>query len=397
MSYSQETQNKQWWQRTWTKIIAAKVLFLSILVHFLFITGATVWIVQTIYNQPKKEFKGGEEGANKRTRAVEHKVSMTKKKKSMTSPLQAKRVTTTSLSKMALPELPMMPNVATNTPVAMAGTGGMGVGGISGGMGNGGGAGGGGLTAFGMRDNRGNGLVGQFYDLKRNKNRQTNGMTPDQYSQELAKFVKSGWSESILEKYLKGFRKLYSTYIFFPRIDSHEGPKAFGSDYAEPPGLWVALYKGQVSPPETGTYHFVAAGDDVMYVKFNGRLVLDQCLYGNKSGVIPLDSYKYPGFNYVNNGFAKSLPINVTAGEFYDIEVLIGDQIPLDMWAFLYIEKNGVTYKKDAGGAPILPVFRLSGDKPRNAPPSGDKLSPPYMEDGPIWKGRSMAAPSPTP
>lgn len=369
-------------------------LIVSIVLHILFGVGATYVVVQTIAKR-KLSFQGGPPSPNPSQRALEHKVQMAKKRNTMSAPVQSKRILTTGLAKVALPSMPAMPKMDNETPARMAGMGGTGVGfgPAVGAMGNEGGTGSGGsvFSVFGMRDNRSNGLVGQFYDLKRNRNHQTNGMTPDQYAGELAKFVKGGWNDNFFDRYLKGYRKLYATQIFFPRIDSHEGPKAFGSDYAEPPGLWVALYKGQVSSPETGTYHFVAAGDDIMYIKFNGRLVLDQCLSGNKSGVNPLDSYKYPAFTYVNNGFAKSLPVSVTAGQYYDIEILIGDQIPLDTWAFVMIEKNGVSYKKDASGAPILPVFRLSGDKPR-APGSGGNASPPYQEDGPVWKGRAAAS-----
>ena len=385
-------------KRSYTAHFGGGFLAISILVHVFFGLAATYIVVQTM-SQRKLVFQGGPPSPNPSQRSLEHKVQMAKKRNTMSAPVQSKRVVSVGLSKVSLPSMPAMPNVPNEAPTKMAGMGGAGVGfgPATGGMGNSGGSGGGsGLTVFGMRDNKSNGLTGQFYDLKRNRNRQESHMTPDEYSQEVAKFVKNGWHESYLEKYLKGFRKLYATQIFFTRIDSHEGHKAFGSDYAEPPGMWVALYKGQVSPPESGVYHFVAAGDDVMYVKFNGRLILDQCLDGNKTGVNPLECYKYPTFTYVNNGFAKSLPVTVTAGEYYDIEVLIGDRIPLDVWAFLFIEKNGVNYKKDKDGAPILPVFRLSGDKPRNAHPSGGTASPPYQEDGPVWIGRSIA-PKPTP
>jgi len=398
MSYSQQRADVPWWKRTWAKIVAAKIFLLSILVHFLFFTGATVWVVQTIFPPAKPLFKGGEAGANHNTRNLEHKVQMAKKRNTMSAPVPNKRVMTSGLSKVSLPSMPAMPKTDDETPGKIAGMGGagVGIGTGGGGMGNGSGSGGGGgnFTFFGIRDNKGDSLVGQFYDLKRNRNHQMNGMNPDQYADVVSKFVKGGWSDNYFEKYLKGFRKLYATQIFFPRIDSHEGPKAFGSDYAEPPGLWVALYKGEVSAPESGVYHFVAGGDDIMYIKFHGRVVLDHCLYGNKTGVNPQGVYKYPVFSkYVNNGFAKSLSINVTAGEYYPIEILIGDQVPLDMWAFVMIEKDGVQYKKDGNGNPILPIFRLTGDK-AHAPASGGEASPPYMEDGPVWKGRSAPAKS---
>lgn len=366
------------------KRIDGKFLVISVAAHVLFGVIAAYVIVQT-YNKHKLTFIGSPPSPNPSQRSLEHEVKMAKRKNAMPAPASVKRVVSTGVAKITLPEMPAMPVVNANMPTSsmsgMAGTG-FGVSAMSTG-GQGGGGGGGMFSVFGVRDSHVNGLVGQFYDLKRTKFRQDSKISKDDYANELVRFVKGGWNETLLEKYLKGSRKLYATQIFFPRIDSHEGPKAFGSEYAEPPGLWVALYKGQVSPPENGTYYFVAAGDDVMVVKFNGRVVLDNSLYG-QSTVKATDNYKYPNFTYVNNGFQKSLPISVTKGEYYDIEVLIGDQTPLDVWAFLMIQKSGVEYKKDGGGAPILPVFKLSPDKTR-APASGDKSSPPYQEDGPVW------------
>ncbi len=53
-------------------------------------------------------------------------------------------------------------------------------------------------------------------------------------------------------------------------------PKAFWSWRKEAKGsYWVALYKGRVSPPESGTYHFVGGGDAILLVRLNGVVVLD--------------------------------------------------------------------------------------------------------------------------
>lgn len=396
----QSKHHGKWWYR----IMNNRFLFISIAAHVLLALGATYYVVQTISAKRKLTFTAAPPSPNPSQRAVEHQVQMAKKQKATSSLPQPKRISTTGVAKVTLPELPMMPSMNSSiTPDKMSGMSSSSLGFGSGGMGGGtvgGGSGGGGLfSAFGVSSKNSNSLVGQFYDLKRNRSGSLlNGdktMTPDKYRDELIKFVKGGWGESFFNQYFKGPKKLYATQIFFPRIDSHEGPKSFGSPNADPPGLWVALYKGQVSPPESGKYHFVAAGDDVMYVKFNGRLVLDNCMYKNEQ-VNALDKYKYPDFNkkneqFVDSKFAKSLTVDVKAGEFYDIQVLIGDQVPLDVWAFLLIEKEGAEYKKAPGGAPILPPFRLVREK-MPMQPAGGELSPPYDENGPVWQGRAPAA-----
>ena len=58
------------------------------------------------------------------TRALEHKVQMAKKQSTMSAPSMAKRITTTGLAKVSLPEMPAMPKLAA-PPVKMAGAGGV--------------------------------------------------------------------------------------------------------------------------------------------------------------------------------------------------------------------------------------------------------------------------------
>ena len=63
----------------------------------------------------------------------------------MSAPAQAKRITTTGLSKVSLPDMPVISTSTDFTPGKMAGMGGTGMGlGMAGGMGGAGGGGGGG-------------------------------------------------------------------------------------------------------------------------------------------------------------------------------------------------------------------------------------------------------------
>ncbi len=128
--------------KLWHKIIASNTLLLSIGLHFLFGVGATVYVVQQIQAKRKVAFQGGPPQINPSTRALEHQVSMAKKKASMSAPAQAKRITTTGLAKIALPDMPTMPHATEVMPNRMAGLGGngngFGLGGAGGGMGNGG-------------------------------------------------------------------------------------------------------------------------------------------------------------------------------------------------------------------------------------------------------------------
>lgn len=138
----------------WAGILASKFLIVSIVVHLLFGAGAAVYVVQRYQASRKLSFQGGPPVVNPSSRALEHKVSMAKKKNTMSAPAQAKRITTTGLSKIALPEIVTMPNATTVVPNRMGGIGGTGTGLGAGGMGGTGSGGGGGFALPNIMNDR---------------------------------------------------------------------------------------------------------------------------------------------------------------------------------------------------------------------------------------------------
>src|SRR5207244_13264763 len=91
--------------RRWiATILGSKFLVISIAVHLLFGVGAAYWVVQRYQANRKLTFKGGPPSPNPSTRALEHKVQTAKKQSTMSAPSLAKRITTTGLAKVALPE-----------------------------------------------------------------------------------------------------------------------------------------------------------------------------------------------------------------------------------------------------------------------------------------------------
>ncbi|MCE9612485.1 MAG: terpene cyclase/mutase family protein [Chthoniobacter sp.] len=133
---------------TWQKILASKFLLVSIGVHLLFGAGAAVYVVQQNMTKRVPTFKGGPGAVNPSSRALEHKVSMDKKKNTMSAPMQSKRITVNNpLAKIALPEMVTMANANQVIPNKMGGQGGTGNS-LFGGQGNGGLGGGG--NGFGL-------------------------------------------------------------------------------------------------------------------------------------------------------------------------------------------------------------------------------------------------------
>ena len=377
-------------------------LTFSILLHLLFGVGAVYYIVATIHPQRKQDFlPPGPKGPNASTRALEHQVQMAKKQSTMSAPVAVKRVTTTGLSRTALPAMPAMPKMdaAVMPAVAMSGMSGsgMGLGGFGNGGGGGGGGGGGALSLFGVRTRTGGSLVGHLYDLKQDRSRRPTNMTPDRYLDVARQFVQGGFREGTFAPYFQASSTLYATQLFTPNIGAAEAPEAFGVEAEVQPLLWMAVYTGRVIPTESGTYKFVGFGDDMMVVRFNNRVVLDSGFI-NPSGLksTPVHFYNIdtpPGDWYFqpekSGGHKESLPCTVEAGKPYDLQILVGEQPGGRSMFQLFLKQEGVKYQEDQKHNPILPIFRLVG----GTLPTDEGKLPPFAKDGPIWKAELPSAP----
>ena len=376
----------RWWQ--WERT-TGKFLMISIGVHILFGLVAAVYVVQQYQTARKLTFKGGPPSPNPSTRALEHKVQMVKKQNTMSAPALAKKITTTGRSKITLPEMPAMPKLAA-PPVKMAGAGGADVSFNAGSMAASGGSGAGGAAVpfFGFKETKGGGaLVGKFYDLKQTRNNQPTKLEEKNFATEVSKFV-NGWNEATFANYFVGPKPLYTTQIFIPKMNANQGPIEFGLGGRVQPKMWVVHYKGTVIPTESGTFRFVGVGDDILVVRFNGRVVLD-CGSTNPSGHAPQTFYETAGLNIEKRagmewykGLGRGDPVQVTAGESYPMEILIGEWSGIDFKAWLLIEKDGAQYEKDANGKPLLPVFKLLA----STMPSPVGEAPKIAKDAVVWK-----------
>lgn len=378
-----------WWKwRRW----GVNFLVVSIVVHLLFLGAAAKYIVQIFGPKPKQTFTAaGHQSPTAVSRVIEHKVSLARQQSSASAPVAVKRVTTTSASKSALPAMPAMPQI--DSPIAplaaMSGMGGLGTGMTgTGGFGNGGGgggSGGGGLNLFGLKTG-GAGLAGTFYDLKQTTTHLSTNMTPDMYGKIMNDFANGGFNTSVLNRYFRSTKPLYASQIWIPNIPAEEGPSAFQLRGVVQPRMWLVHYRGTVTAPASFTFHFVGAGDDLMMVKFDGRLVLSRNWYVNTNWH-PFANYDY-GFSLIAQGFAKGNAIKVEAGRTYPMEVVIGEQPGGEMFATLLQEIQGENYEKDKKGNPILPVFRMTNARP--APSTASRPFPPHRDDGPVWPAQPI-------
>ena len=251
----------------------------------------------------------------------------------------------------------------------------------------GGGKLGGTATFFGQKEQTASGFVGTFYDLKQTRAGKPSNVSPDEYHTIFRKFVREHWRESVLAEYFRAPQKLYTPQIFIPNMSADEGPRAFDLADKVKPSRWLVHYQARVAPPADGTYHFVGGGDDVLVVRFNGKTVLDRCWQQQDEEWKTARNYDY-GYTGIPHGFARGDALRLKAGQFYDMEVLIGEQPGGLVFFSLLLEEEGVEYRRDGRGNPILPVFRLAGG-PLPEPSDGQTF-PPYEPVGPVWKAAPM-------
>jgi hypothetical protein len=309
------------------------------------------------------------------------KVKMDVREKAMSAPAVIKKVQTNSpLAKVSLPEMPDVPtdNVMPSLMPGMANTFG-----AAPGAGGGGGGSGGGMqnsTFFGTPGGK-VGLIGTFYDTKQNRGRQEITNNFDIYKAAVKKFVDGGFKGNGLSEFFRVPNAVASSMIFIPQIDAEEGPSAFRVSNRVKPRMWLVHYEATVVPPVSGTYHFVGAGDDVMLVAIDNKIVLDR---GWNLKIADMEeNYEY-GYSGIPNGFARGPGFTVEAGKEYKFDAMIGEMPGGKLFAFVFIAKDGETpLQSPERNLPVFPVFRVANVK-LPAVQDGTNL-PPFDQNVPPW------------
>lgn len=226
-------------------------------------------------------------------------------------------------------------------------------------------------------------LIGILYDLKQDQNRKSKQMDISTYHKVIDEFLSKGWDESVLNRYYRVTRPLYTTQLFIPLINANAAPKAFGVEKIVKPSFWLIHYKGQVSAPSDGEWRFWGDGEEVCSVAVDGKPVL---LANWKEITTPSVDWKSPeppGRKVANSHIRAGTWFSLKKGQIVDLDVLIGERAGGVFCAFLLIEKKGETYPEQ-DGHPVLPVFQLA---PYDTPqPNSTKTGPPILPNGPIWK-----------
>lgn len=287
-------------------------------------------------------------------------------------------------------------------------------------------------NGLGSGKSGGSALEGTFYDLKLTRNgaatplaNPKGGIHEPLFIEAVSEFLKN-WSEAALNKYYKSPRKLYASNFYLPAAMAEYAPIAYECKEKCKPSGWIAIYRGRVKAPKTGTFRFVGTGDDFLAVRFNRKTVLEagyripsmwdkanpRAYHVSSAGngkayraeIKAGKDKKHPGYDFIqvpgmtiwNNevgGLTAGIEFDVKEGKTYPIEIAISE-IPGGLFGFVVFiqEKTGDKFPTDPK---TLDIFRTNFSLPNKAEITkllreakclrGDPQCPPYNEDSLIW------------
>ncbi len=182
---------------------------------------------------------------------------------------------------VALPDMPKMQMSALEN-AALAGGSSKGLGGGSGGgIGGGSGIGKGGgknlVTLFGITGSgtQPNAFKGTLYDLKQTREKkarfdfENSGERGEAMKEAFLGLRRNNFKKEYLDsKYFQASTQLNVSRIMIHPLDATiaTGPEGFDCENEMKAPGWLAYYEGWITPPQTGEYRFVGAGDDAMMI-----------------------------------------------------------------------------------------------------------------------------------
>ena len=223
--------------------------------------------------------------------------------------------------------------------------------------------------------------MGIFYDLKQTQDHKPTNVDPETYNVILDEFLSKGWDETVLNRYYRVSQPLHTTQFYVPTLNADLAPKAFGvTDPSVKGTRWIAHYKGQISPPESGIYRFWGIADDVIAVAVNGKTVLVGNRFDTRLPKTNWHSSERDGATAGDGNLRAGDWMTLNSNEVFDLDIIVGDRPGGVFNIFLMIEKQGGTYNTGRGGHPIYPIFQTA---PFETPRSGEAE---FATGFPIWK-----------
>lgn len=163
-------------------------------------------------------------------------------------------------------------------------------------------------------------LAGQAYDLLRTKSGAPSPLVRDgRVDTDMLRKLMSDYLEKGERKTLGRFYKNpwfdYRSQFFWPTMDFSEISKWQMSWPALTPSTWLLVYRGRVKSPVNGDIRFVGAAHDVMVVRFNNKVALNNGRRIHCPGML--------AWNQEQGGVVVGSVINVREEEVYPVEIAV--------------------------------------------------------------------------
>lgn len=288
-------------------------------------------------------------------------------------------------------------------------------------------------AGMGSSEAGGSALTGTFYDLKLTKSgatskigKATGGARANEVHKILHDFLSRNWNKSVLNSYYQSPTPLYASSFMLPSCKATYAPIAYKCQDKCKDTAWLAVYRGKVRAPMSGTFRFVGTGDDLLCVRFDGKTVLEAgwCIpsaYDSKApgkcgtmGAVAFPhgqqyhkairdgkdkdhrDYEFitfkdtPKWNKELGGLTAGTPIKVKQGEVYPIEILVSE-IPGGAFGFaLLIQEEKQIAKKQFDlfhtNFSLPDVAELESMLKKANSMMGAKMEmPAYNQDSLIW------------
>ncbi len=225
------------------------------------------------------------------------------------------------------------------------------------------------VSLFGTEDSIGNDLVGTFYDLKRTRSGSTTDAGNNPHTSSLCpifrELMEKGWDKSVLDKYRRSERKLYSTTLIIPECPSVVGPLAFGEDIKVGGWAWAVLYEGTLISYRDIRFRFWGMGDNFLAVGVDGKTVFAHWLDGMDSAAASyfaeFVNYRAPPtamtYAYAHEGSW----IDLKAGEPHKLQIVVSEFDGGGSSFMLCVQEDGVEYPYNPyRGGTTYPIFQTA-------------------------------------
>ena len=220
----------------------------------------------------------------------------------------------------------------------------------------------------------GNDFEGTYYYLKLKRNGTPYpGMSYEEgandpfsglFNEKVGEFLHAGWDPAVFDPFWRSPKKLYATQFFVPPVGSTLAPEKFGdTDRTHEAADWLGHYKGEIGYKTGGRFRFWGIGDDIMFVRIDGKIVLDACwnnVYDANWGDWRSSAEEHRKYQIGTTRFRVGDWFELKPGVPVEMEVLFGESPGGGFMAMLCVQQEGVDYpERDIpGGGPFLPVFK---------------------------------------